>query len=848
VSDTALWENPVLAKGGNGGVPARRAVVRWAWRLFRREWRQQLLVLVLVLVAVAATVIGATVATDTPPPANTGFGSAGAMFSVPAPDPHLAAQLATLRQRSGPVDVIENQTLPIPGSISTYNLRAQNPHGPFGQPMLSLSSGHYPATAGQVALTSGLASAFHLGVGGSWHVDGTARRITGIVANPQNLLDEFALVLPGQVTAPTQVIALFDSRGHLPSSISRNVSTPSSVNATNPINPETVSLAATTLGMLLIALVGIGGFTVLAQRRLRSIGMLGAQGATDRHIRLVVRANGVVTGVTGAVAGFVLGLLGWLAYRPQVESGSHHEIGVFALPWPVVILSMVLAVVATYFAAARPAATIARVPIVAALAGRPAAPKKVRRWAVPAGVAFLVLAFILLGMVGAQAGVPQASGGGGDMNQLVLGLVAVAVAVVLLSPALLAVLARAGRWTPIAVRLGLRDLARYRSRSGSALGAISLSLLIASIVIVVSAARFGNMLDYAGPNLTSSQLILHAPQGPGSGPGQGTGQRKGPPTPTRHQLAAAQASARRIASQLGSHSMVALEQTSASLWHAAPGRQWSGSIYIATPQLLGAFGIKSSQFSSDADILTMRPGLDTMSKMLLTYGNYNGGGNGPNGVSTSCPPSDCLANPKIEEVGALPSGTSAPNTVITEHAVRTLGLTASISTQGWLIQTPHPLTAAQIYNARQGAAAAGMSLETRNNIPSLRQITNVATLFGILLALGILAMSVGLIRSETANDLRTLTATGADSRVRRTLAATTAGALALVGAVTALVCAYITAIAFFRTNQLDGLSGLSSVPVANLLLILIGMPLVAMIGGWLLAGREPPGLARQPME
>jgi hypoxanthine phosphoribosyltransferase len=30
---------------GNGGIPARRAVFRWGWRLFRREWRQQLLVL-----------------------------------------------------------------------------------------------------------------------------------------------------------------------------------------------------------------------------------------------------------------------------------------------------------------------------------------------------------------------------------------------------------------------------------------------------------------------------------------------------------------------------------------------------------------------------------------------------------------------------------------------------------------------------------------------------------------------------------------------------------------------------------------------------------------------------------
>ena len=33
-------------------------------------------------------------------------------------------------------------------------------------------------------------------------------------------------------------------------------------------------------------------------------------------------------------------------------------------------------------------------------------------------------------------------------------------------------------------------------------------------------------------------------------------------------------------------------------------------------------------------------------------------------------PTGCLANPVIQEVGALPMGTSAPNTVITEHAMR----------------------------------------------------------------------------------------------------------------------------------------------------------------------------------
>ena len=64
---TALLDHQAQAGAGNGGVPARRAVIRWSWRMFRREWRQQTLVLALIVVALAATVVGAAVATNTPP-------------------------------------------------------------------------------------------------------------------------------------------------------------------------------------------------------------------------------------------------------------------------------------------------------------------------------------------------------------------------------------------------------------------------------------------------------------------------------------------------------------------------------------------------------------------------------------------------------------------------------------------------------------------------------------------------------------------------------------------------------------------------------------------------------------
>ena len=138
-------------------------------------------------------------------------------------------------------------------------------------------------------------------------------------------------------------------------------------------------MVALVLGMLLIALVSIGGFTVLAQRRMRSIGMLESIGATDRHVRLVVSANGTVVGIAGAILGLIVGLAGWLAYRPSFEQSAHHLIGIFALPWLVVILAMVLAVLAAYFASSRPARAITKVPIVHALSGRPAPPRQSAR-------------------------------------------------------------------------------------------------------------------------------------------------------------------------------------------------------------------------------------------------------------------------------------------------------------------------------------------------------------------------------------------------------------------------------------------------------------------------------------
>jgi putative ABC transport system permease protein len=849
---TAVLAPLSYAHPTDGGVPARRAVVRWAWRLFRREWRQQFLILALITIAVAATIVGSTVAMNNPPPNNAGFGTARYSVFFPTYDAQAASVIARL-EHSGRVDVIENETLSIPGSINTYSLRAQNPHGPFGGPMLSLVSGHYPAGAEEVAVTSGVASAFHLSVGSTWRVGGVERRVVGIVENPQSLLDEFALVAPGQVTHPTGVTALFDTPGAALSSFGKGVQveTPASVAQSNPLNPETISLAALVLGMLLIALVSIGGFTVLAQRRLRSIGMLESTGATDRHVRLVVSANGTVVGVVGAILGFVLGLVIWLAYRPSLEQSSHHVIGVLALSWPVVIAAMVLAVAAAFFAASRPARAITKVPIVQALSGRPASPRQIHRSALP-GIVLLVIAFLLLGYSG---GTNHGNGSGGA-PELLFGIVLLIPGLILLAPFFLSLTARLGRRAPIATRLALRDLARYRARSGSALAAISLGVLVAVIVMLAAAARYGNVLDYAGPNLASNQLALHADVPPPAGaevitPNGKAHTAKAPSSATKAALLQVPTHAKAIARGLGAQ-LIALETPNADLSATQGGRSWDGAIYVATPQLLRAFGITASEIDPKADVLTSRPGLSGVSGMTFTYGSSNDnsfqnpGSDTPS--SSRCDAAtDCLADPVIQQVGALPMGTSAPNTVITEHAMREFHIQAS--TNDWLVEGSQPFTATQISSAELAASTTQLSVEAKNDQPTSFAVIGWATIFGILVALGVLGMSVGLVRSETASDLRTLAATGASSYTRRTLTAVTAGALGFLGALLGVVGGYVGMIGWLRSNSLNGgIAALGNVPVADLLLILVAMPAFAAAVGWLLAGREPAAMAHRAIE
>jgi len=249
------------------------------------------------------------------------------------------------------------------------------------------------------------------------------------------------------------------------------------------------------------------------------------------------------------------------------------------------------------------------------------------------------------------------------------------------------------------------------------------------------------------------------------------------------------------------------------------------NLYAATPAVLDHYGIPAAEVDPASDIVSSRS--DLAGLQIFYPGGRAGSG---------------ITDPKIQNVNRLPIYTSDPGTLITTKAMRTLGLQPIPA--AWLIQTRNPLTTTQIQTAQKAAVSAGLYVEARTVQTSLAPLRDWSTAAGVLLALSVLAMTVGLIRSETANDLRTLAATGASSTTRRALTGATAGALALLGAILGTAGAYAALLGWHRSD----LSPLGRVPVINLVVILAGLPLIAIVAGWLLAGGEPPVISRRPLE
>jgi putative ABC transport system permease protein len=824
-----LRDRPVLAGPAGGGVPARRAVARWAWRLFRREWRQQILVLALLTLTVAAAAFSVSAAYNVASLPGPQFGSASYLLQFDgASRKALAADIAAARTAFGTIQVIGRRFAPIPGSAQTVEFRAQNPHGPYSGPMIALTQGRYPSGAGQAALTGQLAQTLQLRIGSPLSLGGHHQTVTGIVENPSDLSDQFVLVTPAGAGPPQSVTVLLNASPASFGAFRARFRGPLDWQARGASTQAAVAggaLGAVTVLLLLVSLVAAAGFAVIAARRQRQLGMLAAVGATRRQLRMVMVTGGAVAGVIAAAAGTVVGLAAWIAAAPGLDAFAGHRIDRLAIPWGVVAVGMLLAVVTATAAAWWPARAAARLPVMLALSARPPRPRPAHRPALLAAV-MIVVSVVCLALAN-QTRPPL----------IIAGALAMTLGILLISPLAVRALAALGRRAPVAVRLALRDLARHQARSGAALAAISLALGITAAIIISSAAT--KSAASAG-NLPGTQILVWI------GQPEGGGGPDGPVVPLRTpaQLGVLAAAVHQIAGPLHHPEVIALDmpvnradkpqpagqgspagqpvaELGAPQNPAAAGRGGTYSsipLHVATPAVLRYLGISPATISPATDFLTARAG------QLV--------------VST---PSTFATLTRVQRIQA-PSYSSQPTSLMTLGGLHRRHWTQIQS--GWLVQSGKPLTAAQLAAARDVAAQAGLIIEARTSQASLATISAAATAAGALLALGVLAMTVALIRTEAAGDLRTLTAAGATSTTRRTLTAATAGGLALLGALLGTAGAYLA----LAAAHLSDLGTLSRVPLLYLAITVAGVPVAAALTGWTLAGRKPPSIARRVLE
>ena len=321
--------------------------------------------------------------------------------------------------------------------------------------------------------------------------------MTGIVQNPSNLADKFALVAPGQVPHPSQVTLLLGSAA-VQRAISNGTGTlpglPAAATVLSPneqsggLSPAVAVLVVEVLGLVFIGLLSVAGFSVMAQRRLRALGMLSAIGATERNLRLVMIANGLAVGVAGALAGTALGLAAWFAYVPALQQATGHVVD--AGKPALVGVRHRGRVRHRDVGARRPAARPRRSPRCRCWPRSPAAPRrrrKAHRSALPGVIAFAVGLACLAFTGGCQPGgarqraraAPAGRPGRHDRRD---------------HPARPAGHRRAGRRgrprLPVAIRIALRDLVRYRARSGAALAATTFAVFLAMAICIVASIQF----------------------------------------------------------------------------------------------------------------------------------------------------------------------------------------------------------------------------------------------------------------------------------------------------------------------------------------------------------------------
>ena len=514
---------------------------------------------------------------------------------------------------------------------------------------------------------------------------------------------------------------------------------------------ETLAMfSVATVFLLLASLVAAAGFAVVAQRRLRQLGMLAAVGATGKHLRLVLldqrrRRRDDRRGHRDDCRPRALARLrpdarvrGRPSHRPaQPAVGPGRDGGSSQSP-------------EQSPPPGGPGEWSPASPSCSRSPGRPPKPRPARHSAI-AATALIVVGIGCLALSDRETEL-----------LIVAGLLATILGSLLLGPLAIRTFSAVAGRVSIAPRLALRDLARYQARSGAALAAVTLSLGIAATVVVIASAEEAKKASEPA-SVSDRQIRIYL------GPSE---DRTLTPVDAPAQLDRLAAGARGIAAQLDGATVIPLRKATEP--GAVPLRFPRGNAqFIPTVELTRSFRspedgkrasnprpmsprlrCSSTSESTPQRSIRARTSSSTAASRSRTWSSRTSRAarKSPSRTSRGSTPAG---------ICSAPTAASHPPYFITLNGLRRHGW-AQIPA-GWLVQSSRSLTSDQIADARDAAAEAGLTIETRRKSNPPTEVMAIATVAGALLALAILAMTVGLIRGESAGDLRTLTAAGATS-------------------------------------------------------------------------------------
>lgn len=618
-------------------------------------------------------------------------------------------------------------------------------------------------------------------------------------------------------------------------------------------------VAAAALEVMLLA---GAAFAVGARRQARSLALLAANGATRQQVRLVVLCAGFVLGVVGAVTGTALGIVSAAITEKIATDRFDANFARFDVR-PLELLAIVLiGIVTGVLAAVLPSRTAARQDVVAVLGGRRGELRTPKR--VPAFGTVLTA----IGVAAATTGslwTAALRGADADVSHsqslLIAGLVGggavlTVIGLVILTPAIVGLVGRLGRFLPLAPRLAVRDAARHRGRSAPAMAAVLAAVSgSAALLLMFASMDDADRRDYTPqlPALSAAAYLSTSSAGPRASADQ-------PVVPVDPQavvqvlsthLAVRHTTVMRFLPFCADEKCTPVEAVVPKQNVCPDGdpnageKDWrcksldrnsysalsNGLLVADADELQRIFGISdpaARRALESGGAVTSDPQLLAGGKLTLAaydYNDYEKGG--------SPEPKRSLAVPAAYiQGGHLPL-----EPVLSPEAAQRLGVQPRPMLV--LAQLAHVPSQDEEDATRAALTAAGLesSVWVEHGYTNSYSTALLALLIGAaVITLGASGIATGLAQADARADHATLAAVGATPRLRRSLASFQALTIALLGTALGIAAGFVPAVAVIGAINRFHLV----LPWLSLLGLLVGVPLLAGAFAWLLTRSRLP--------